>query len=314
MKPNIMVLSPLREHQMEQLKRDYHLLRADQADDLNNFVKHNGSRCQTLITSGNIVLDKTLLDKMPELGLVACVTVGYDQINLADLKARNIYLSNTPDVLTDDVADVALMLMLSARRNLISGDRYVRSGDWEIKGPMPLTDTTAKKRAGIMGLGRIGKAIAKRYESCGLEIGYYGRKQKNDVSYQFFSSLENMAKWADILVVAVTGGKETEKLVSSKVIKALGKHGSLINIARGSVIDENALIEALQKKQIAHAGLDVFLNEPHINKAFRDLDNVVLYPHHASGTVSTRDKMSQLVFDNIEAFYANKPLLSAVNL
>ncbi len=311
-KPDIMVFSPLGEAQMEYLNRHYHLLRGDLVENLNDFVDKNAHDCRVVITTGNIVFDQYFIKKMPNLGLVACATAGYDQLNIQQLRQNNIHITNTPDVLTDDVADVALMLMLAARRQLIIGDAYVRSCEWARKGSMPLTDTTAGKRAGVVGLGRIGRAIAKRYESCGLEIGYYGRSPKGDVSYRFFSSLTELAEWADILVVAVTGGKETEKLISKDVITALGKHGSLINISRGTVVDETALIDALQHGMLASAGLDVFLNEPNINPNFAHLENVVLYPHHGSGTIETRDKMSQLVVDNIEAFFVGKTLLSEV--
>lgn len=314
MKSDIMVLSPLGDRQMADLDQRYHLLRADLAQNASDFIEKNGQNCRAVISTGNIVFDKKLISKLPQVGLVACVTAGFDQVNLKDLKDHKIHLTNTPDVLTADVADVALMLMLAARRRLIFGDHYVRSGEWAKKGPMPLTETTDGKRAGVVGLGRIGHAIAKRFESCGLKIGYYGRHKKTDVAYQFFPSLIDMAKWADILVVAVTGGKETEKLVSKEVIAALGKHGSLINISRGTVIDEEAMIDALQKGELESAGLDVYLNEPNINPAFYKLENAVLYPHHGSGTVETRDRMSDLVVENIDAFFAGRKLPSEVAL
>lgn len=314
MKSDIMILSPLGERQMDELGKRYNLLRADLADNPDDFIDKNGKNCCAVVSTGNIVFDRKLISKMPHVKLVACVTAGFDQVNLKDLKEHDIHLTNTPDVLTADVADVALMLMLAARRRLIFGDHYVRSGEWAKKGPMPLTETTDGKRAGVVGLGRIGRAIAKRYESCGLTIGYYGRHKKSDIDYQFFPSLLEMAKWADILVVAVTGGKETEKLISKDVIAALGKHGSLINISRGTVIDETAMIEALQKGELESAGLDVYLNEPNINPAFYKLDNAVLYPHNGSGTVETRDKMSDLVVDNIDAFFAGHALPSEVAL
>lgn len=312
MKQDIIVLSPLGDRQMEDLGKRYNLLRADLADDLSDFVQKNGQNCRAVISTGHIVFDNRLISKLPRVELVTCVTAGFDQVNLKDLKDHNIRLTNTPDVLTDDVADVALMLMLAARRRLVIGDHYVRSGEWAKKGPMPLTETTAGKRAGIVGLGRIGHAIAKRFESCGLTIGYYGRHKKPDVAYQFFPSLVELAKWSDILVVAVTGGKETEKLISKEVIAALGNRGSLINISRGTVIDEDAMIKALQNKELETAGLDVYLNEPNINPAFYTLENAVLYPHHGSGTIETRDRMSDLVVENIDAFFANKTLPSEV--
>ena len=314
MKQDILVLSPLEERQMEDLNKRYHLLRADLAKDKADFIDKNAKDCRAVISTGNIVFDKKLISKLPHVGLVACVTAGFDQVNLKDLKDHHIHLTNTPDVLTDDVADVALMLMLAARRRLVFGDHYVRSGEWAKKGPMDLTETTAGKRAGVVGLGRIGHAIAKRFESCGLTIGYYGRHKKPDIAYQFFPSLIELAKWSDILVIAVTGGKETEKLISKEVIAALGNRGSLINISRGTVIDEDAMIKALQSKELETAGLDVYLNEPNINPAFYKLENVVLYPHHGSGTVETRDRMSDLVVENIDAFFADELLPSEVKL
>jgi lactate dehydrogenase-like 2-hydroxyacid dehydrogenase len=201
----------------------------------------------------------------------------------------------------------------AAPRRLVVGDRYVRSGDWGRKGMMPLTTSTSGKKAGIVGLGRIGLAIARRCEALGLTIGYYGRSKKAGNDYAYFDDPVKLAAWADILIVATPGGAETEKLITADVLDALGPEGSLVNISRGTVVDEPALIRALQEGRIAFAGLDVYLNEPNPDPAFAALDNVVLYPHHASGTEETRDRMAQLVIDNLEAFFAGKPLLTPVN-
>jgi len=221
-------------------------------------------------------------------------------------------VTNTPDVLTDDVADLAIGLMIAVRRNLIAGDAYVRSGDWGRKGMMPLNSALKGKRLGIAGLGRIGAAIAQRAEPMGLEIGYSARRRR-DVAFHYVPDVRALAAWADILIVVVPGGAETEGLIDRAVLEALGPKGTLINVARGSVVDEPALIEALRSGKLGSAGLDVYLNEPNPDPAFAGLPNVVLHPHHASGTVETRDAMAQLVVDNLAAFFAGKPLLTPVN-
>jgi lactate dehydrogenase-like 2-hydroxyacid dehydrogenase len=178
---------------------------------------------------------------------------------------------------------------------------------------MPLTTSTAGKKAGIVGLGRIGLAIAKRCEAVGMTIGYYGRSRKSGNDFTYFDDVMKLADWADVLLVATPGGRETEGLISSAVLDALGPAGSLVNVSRGTVVDEPALIRALQEGRIASAGLDVYLDEPNPDPAFGALDNAVLYPHHASGTEETRDRMAQLVIDNLAAFFARKPLLTPVN-
>ena len=272
-----------------------------------------GPRCTAMVVNGHVAIDDAFLAKLPALRIAACSSAGFDQMDVAAMTRRGITLTNTSDVLLDDVADMALLLMLAARRRLVVGDRYVRSGDWGRKGMMPLTTSTSGKKAGIVGLGRIGLAVAQRCEAFGLTIGYSGRSKKAGNDYAYFDDPVKLAAWADILIVATPGGAETEKLISADVLDALGPDGSLVNISRGTVVDEPALIRALQEGRIASAGLDVYLNEPNPDPAFAALDNVVLYPHHASGTEETRDRMAQLVIDNLAAFFAGKPLLTPVN-
>jgi lactate dehydrogenase-like 2-hydroxyacid dehydrogenase len=315
MKPDVLVAYPLRPRQMEMLEKTYTVHRLDllKGEAREAMLAEVGPRCTAMVVNGHVAIDDAFLARLPALKIAACSSAGFDQMDVAAMTRRGITLTNTSDVLLDDVADMALLLMLAARRRLVVGDRYVRSGDWGRKGMMPLTTSTSGKKAGIVGLGRIGLAIARRCEALGLTIGYYGRSKKAGNDYAYFDDPVKLAAWADILIVATPGGAETEKLISADVLDALGPEGSLVNISRGTVVDEPALIRALQEGRIASAGLDVYLNEPNPDPAFAALDNVVLYPHHASGTEETRDRMAQLVIDNLEAFFAGKPLLTPVN-
>lgn len=315
MKPDVLVVYPLRSRQMAMLEETYTVHRLDllEGEAREAMLADAGPRCTAMVVNGHVAIDDAFLAKLPALKIAACSSAGFDQMDLAAMTRRGITLTNTSDVLLDDVADMALLLMLAARRRLVVGDRYVRSGDWGRKGMMPLTTATAGKKAGIVGLGRIGLAIARRCEALGLTIGYYGRSKKTGNDYAYFDDPVKLAAWADILIVATPGGAETEGLISAPVLDALGPEGCLVNISRGTVVDEPALIRALQEGRIASAGLDVYLNEPNPDPAFAALDNVVLYPHHASGTEETRDRMAQLVIDNLAAFFAGKPLLTPVN-
>ncbi len=315
MKPDVLVAYPLMPRQMAKLEETYTTHRLDQlaGDEREAMLAAVGHKCTAMVINGHVAVDEAFLDKLPALKLASCSSAGYDKMDVAAMTRRGIKLTNTSDALLDDVADTAILLMLAARRRLVVGDRYVRSGDWGRKGMLPLTSSTSGKKAGIVGLGRIGQAIARRCETMGMTIGYYGRSRKQGVDYAYFGDLVELARWADVLLVATPGGAETEGLISARVLDALGPSGSFVNIARGTVVDEPALIAALREGRIASAGLDVFYNEPNPDPAFAALDNAVLYPHHASGTEETRDRMAQLALDNLAAFFAGKPLLTPVN-
>lgn len=313
MKPDVLVAYPTRPRQMALLAEAYTLHRLDLAADKPAMLAEVGPDCTAMICNGHVAIDEAFLAKVPNLKIVASSSVGYDTMDVPAMTRAGVRLTNTPDVLTDDVADTALMLLLAARRRLVQGDRYVRSGEWGRSGPMPLTRSTAGKTAGIVGLGRIGSAIARRCEALGLTVGYFGRSEKPGTGYRYFSDVVALAEWSDILVTATSGGAGTRALVSAAALEALGPDGSFINIARGSVVDQPALIAALQEGRLGSAGLDVFENEPNPDPAFSDMDNVVLYPHHASGTEETRDKMAQLVVDNLAAHFAGRELLTPVN-
>ena len=290
-------------------RHDFH--RYDLLDDKQAFLDEMGAQIRAVVTSARFGVPADLLAQLPNLEVITSFGVGHDVFDLKALRDRGIRVSTTPDILTDDVADTAIMLMHATMRRLIAGDNWVRSGMWAANGPMALTRTVRGKKLGIVGLGRIGQAIASRAVPSGLEVGYFGRSKK-DVDYRFFDQLSALAEWSDILVLACPGGAATNGIVDQLVLDALGKDGVIINIARGSVIDEPALIRALQRRLIAGAGLDVFEGEPNIDPAFSKLDNVVLYPHLASGTVETRDAMAQLVVDNLNAWDERGELITPI--
>lgn len=312
-KPDVLVVWPNRPDQMAQLEATYTLHRYDRGDDPEALLAQVAPRIRALITTGGKGLKRELIERLPNLEVVASSGVGYDSIDIAACNEHGVVVTNTPDVLTDDVADLAVGLIIAVRRTMIVGDAYVRSGDWGRKGMLPLASALKGKKVGIVGLGRIGGAIARRCEPMGLEIGYTARSQRSDSPYRFVATIPELASWSDILVVAVPGGGDTQGLIDRTIIEAIGPTGTLINISRGSVVDEAALIEALQSGTLGSAGLDVYLNEPNPDPAFAALSNVVLYPHHASGTVETRDAMAQLVVDNLAAFYRGEALLTPVN-
>lgn len=263
-------------------------------------------------TNGGIGIDAATIDLMPKLEIIAVCAVGYDKVAVEHAKARGIAVTYTPDVLTDDVADLAIALMLGVYRKLPQQDAYVRRGDWPAKGPAPLTRRLSGQRIGILGLGRIGHAIARRAEPFAGEIAYHSRHALTDVAYRYAASARDLAASVDILVVATSGGAGSAHLVDADVIAALGPDGVLINISRGSVVDEDALVAALTSGSLGGAGLDVFANEPQVPQALIDCENVVLLPHQGSATIETRTAMGQLVIDNLAAHFAGRPLVTPV--
>ena len=257
------------------------------------------------VGSGHQPIDAAFMGRFPNLKIVSSFGVGYDHVDAAWAGQHGIIVTNTPDVLNEEVADTALGLLLCTVRRLPQADRYLREGKW-MGGAFPLSDSLRDKTMGILGLGRIGKAIARRAEACGVKIAYHGRSRQADVAYPYYASLIEMAKAVDILMVITPGGPGTNKLVNADVLAALGPRGVLINVARGSVVDEAALIAALREGTIAAAGLDVFEVEPCVPTGLIGMDNVVLLPHVGSASVATRRAMGQLVVDNLLSFFAGK--------
>jgi lactate dehydrogenase-like 2-hydroxyacid dehydrogenase len=256
-------------------------------------------------------VDAAMMGRMPQLKIVSTFGVGYDHIDAAWAAAHGIVVTNTPDVLTEEVADTAVGLLLCTVREFCEAERFVRAGKWLERG-YPLSKATLRNRTvGLVGMGRIGKAIARRLDAMLVSVVYHARR-KADVPYRHYPSLIEMAHAADVLMVIVPGGAETRHLITADVLKALGPDGILINMARGSVVDEAALIRALQEKTILTAGLDVYANEPHVPPEFLAMEHVVLFPHLGSASVYTRTQMDQLVVDNLLAWAAGKPPLTPV--
>jgi lactate dehydrogenase-like 2-hydroxyacid dehydrogenase len=253
-----------------------------------------------------------LMARFPKLELVSSFGVGYDHMDVKWAVGHNIVLTNTPNVLTEEVADTALGLLLCTVREFSQAERYLRAGKWLERG-YPLTKATLRNRTvGMVGMGAIGQAIARRLEAFGVPVVYHTRKPRREVGYLHCPNLVEMARAVDILLVIVPGGPGTANMINAEVIDALGADGILINMARGSVVDEPALIKALSEKRIMAAGLDVYANEPDVPKELMAMDNVVLFPHLGSASVYTRDKMDQLVVDNIAAWATGKPPLTPV--
>lgn len=257
-------------------------------------------------------VSKTLIEALPNLEIIAQFAVGTDNIDLVAAKARGIAVTNTPDVLTDDTADIALSLLLALSRRICESDMFVRVDKWRLNSAMPLGRTLAGKTAGIVGMGRIGQAIAKRCEAFGLKIVYHGPRKKDEVSYRFEPDLKAMAEQSDYLILACPGGAATRHLVHAPILEALGPEGYLVNIARGSVVHEEDLVNALENKTIAGAGLDVYASEPNVPAPLITMDNVVLLPHIGSATIETRGIMGGLVVANLLAHFRGDPLLTPV--
>jgi len=281
---------------------------------LNGVLQSHGDSIEGIAHVGHTFrIDAELMNALPELRIISNFGVGYDGIDAAEAGRRGIVVTNTPDVLTEEVADTAIGLLLMTVRELGRAEQWVRAGNWSMKGDYRLTPLSLRgRKVGIVGLGRIGKAIAKRCEGFGLEISYFGRTQQDDLTYTFFSSLAEMAAAVDTLIVVTPGTPQTKNLVDGTVLEALGPQGVLVNIARGTVVEEFALIEALKSETIAAAGLDVMLNEPNIDPELMSLENCVLLPHVGSASVATRKAMAQLAFDNLIAYKQSQPPLTPV--
>lgn len=309
-KAPILVLAPLPEFLMVPLRAAHVCHDYFRAEDKEALLAEVGAQIRGIAMSGGSVSPVTLLEKLPKLEIVSVFGVGYDGVPVDWCRERGIRVTNTPDVLTEDVADTASALVLMTSRNLILANRFLHAGSWT-QGPFPLAHALHGKLAGIVGLGRIGKAIAHRLEVHGMRIAYHGRSRQ-EVEWDYFESLNGMARVADFLIVACPGGAVTKHLINADVLEALGPKGTLINIARGSVVDEAALIAALQSGTIRGAGLDVFENEPQVPEALMKCENAVLLPHLGSGTHETRAEMARLVVENLAAHFGGAALLTPV--
>ena len=309
MKPRVLQYGRLMPVLEQQLAQAFNLHRlADEAQP-KAFLVARGREFVGLATGG--FADAALIDALPSLEVISSFGVGVDKIDLVAAGRRGILVGNTPDVLNDCVADLALGLVIDVARGMSASQHYLRRGDWP-KGNYPLQRRVSGKRMGIVGLGRIGKAIAQRAAAFNMELRYHNRRPAAETKIAYEASLLELARWADFLVLIVPGGEATRRLINAAVLNALGPEGFLVNVARGSVVDEPALVRALQEKRIAGAGLDVFENEPNVPAELMQLDNVVLLPHVASATHETRAAMAQRVFDNLSEYFAHGRLVSAI--
>jgi len=310
MPTHIIVTAPLPPFLYEPLKADYLCHDYYQASDKPKLLAENADRIRALVQGGQTVTPSTLLDALPKLEIISVFGVGYDGVPVAYCRERGIKVTNTPDVLTEDVADVALGLILMTGRGFVRLNRFLQAGEWE-KRPPELTTKLGGKKVGVLGLGRIGKAIAERVAAMGMHIAYTGRRPQ-DVPYEFIADLKSLAAAVDFLVVACPGGEATKNIVNADVLAALGKKGTLINIARGSIVDEPALVRALQSGTIKGAGLDVFAEEPHVPHELFSMDNVVLLPHVGSATAETRKAMGDLCKANLDAYFSGNKVLTLI--
>ncbi len=309
--PDVIVTAPLPPFLYDPLRTDYRCHDYYQSSHKPGLLAAEGQRIRGLVQGGGTVTPTELLDQLPKLEIISVFGVGYDGVPVDYCRKRGLKVTNTPDVLTDDVADVAVGLVLMTGRGFAKAERFVRGGEWEKKGP-ELTTKLGGRTVGILGLGRIGKAIGQRLEAMGMKIAYTGRRAQPGVHYRYVSDLKALAAESDFLIVACPGGPATKNLVNADVLSALGRKGTIVNIARGSIIDEPALVQALQDGTIGGAGLDVFADEPHVPRPLLAMDNVVLLPHVGSATNETRKAMGDLCKANLDAWFAGRPLLTLI--
>lgn len=309
-KPEILTVAKLWPPYMQKLQETYVVHDRTHESDPAAFAQI-APRIRAIAGGGESQVTRALMTQLPALEMISVFGVGYDRYDVAAAREHKIPITNTPDVLTDDVADMGIALMLALARSVPQADKYVREGKW-LNGPLPLARKVTGARLGIVGLGRIGSAIARRAAGFDMSIAYTSRKKVADSPYTYYPTPAALAAEVDFLMVITPGGAGTKGLINAEVLTALGKKGYLINVARGSVVDESALIEALKNDVIAGAALDVFEDEPNVPEALRAMSNVVLTPHVASATWQTRRAMADLAYGNLQAHFASKPLLTPV--
>jgi hydroxypyruvate reductase len=310
-RPHILTVAKLPPFLMEPLQAVYEVHDRLHESDPSAFARV-ASLIRGIAGGGESKVPRSLMEQLPALEIVSIMGVGYDGVDVAAALEKRIPVTHTPGVLNDEVADLAIGLMLSVARRIPLADRYVRAGRWAKEGPMPLARKVSGARLGIVGLGRIGQAIASRAEAFGMSIAYTGRGAKAELAYTFYPTAHALAAQVDFLIVITPGGAGTHHMINAEVLKALGPEGYLINVARGSVVDEAALVAALQQGVIAGAALDVFEKEPHPTEALWSMDNVVLTPHMASATVQTRHAMANLAVNNLHAHFSGQALFTPV--
>lgn len=309
---DLLIYGPRKEVIDQGFPAGYVLHKCELADDLEKLSDEARGRIRGIAVTGLVPTGAAMLARFPKLEIVASFGVGYDHVDSAWAAQHGVIVTNTPDVLTEEVADTALGLLIATLREFIRADKYVRAGQWRTQDYPLSTGSLRDRKVGMVGMGRIGQAIARRLDASLVPVVYHSRNPATGVAYQHYPNLIEMAKEVDTLVVITPGGPTTAKLINAEVLDALGPRGVVINVARGSVIDEAALIDALKSGKILAAGLDVFAAEPNVPEQLRAMDNVVLLPHIGSASVVTRDAMNQLVVDNLKAWFAGQRPLTPV--
>lgn len=311
MKPRVLQNARFTPAMEDRLAEQFDLHRLWMETDVGGFLAQHGEEFVAVATNGAVGVDAALIDALPSLKLIASRGVGFDKIDLDAARRRHIAVSNTPGVLDDCVADLAIGALLAVARKLCAADRFVRRGDWQ-RGRFPLSTRVSGKRLGVVGLGRIGRAVARRAAGFDMTVRYHNTKAAADVAYGYEASLVELARWADFLVVTAAGGPATRHLVSAEVIEALGEQGFLVNVSRGTVVDQAALVCALVNRRLGGAALDVYEDEPNVPAELLTLDHVVLLPHIASSTNETFTAMEELMFANMQQFFSNGSLVTPV--
>ncbi|MFP6899440.1 MAG: 2-hydroxyacid dehydrogenase [Opitutales bacterium] len=310
-KPDVLFARPLYSYSLDEVAGFCAAHKLWEAKDPDALLAGIASTCRAAVTRA--VFSEDLMDKLPQLGIIAVCGVGYEGVDVEAARNRGIMVTNTPDVLTEEVADYGVALLLASARRVVAGDRYVRRGRWPKEGSMAYGQRVYGKRLGILGLGRIGMAIARRCEAFGMAIGYHNRSQRADLTYPYFEDAVALGNWADYFIVITPGGEGTRHLVDSAVMNAIGPEGILVNVGRGLTVDDEALVTALEEGRLGAAALDVFADEPNLPEGFLALeDKLILQPHQASATHDTRRAMSQLCMDNVQAFLDGSPPLTPI--
>jgi len=309
----ILQMGPYPEWDQGPLDAAFTMHRYFEANDKATFLDRIGAGVRGIATRGELGADRATIEALPQLEVISVYGVGYDAVDLDACRERNIRVSNTPDVLTQDVADLGVAMMLAQSRGMVGAEQWVRDGSWSDKGLYPLQHRVFGKKAGILGLGRIGFEVAKRLAGFDMDIAYSDVSAKDYApDWRFIDNPVELAAHSDFLFVTLAASAETRHIVGREVIDATGSKGMIINVSRASNIDEDALLDALESKRLGSAALDVFEGEPGLNPRFLELDNVLLQPHHASGTFETRKAMGKLVRDNLIAHFSGMPLVTPV--
>ena len=315
MREKVLVFSRFPKALMQRIGERFDLLDAAGKPPHDMFSPDQLADIRAMITAGGTPLGGDMMDKLPSLGAIVCYGTGYDGVDRAAAAKRNIVVAHSPGANAASVADIAVILMLTATRRLLVADNYVRSGDWAAAKPSPMMRPQAGmpgRKVGVYGMGEIGRKIARRVAAFEAEVGYFSRS-RHDVPYQYFPTLEALADWCSVLMIAVRAGADTHHVVNADILRRLGEDGYVVNIARGSVVDQAALVQALTDKTIAGAGLDVYAREPHAPDALTAFQNVVLTPHIGGHTLESHTAMQDCVMANLAAFFEGRPLAYPVN-